>query len=109
MGDSWEHVITVESVGAGEPGVAYPRYVEGARRAPPEDVGGMPGFEDFVQAIGNRRNPRHRELIDWHHECYGEAFDPDTVDELAAKLRIGAIAKRRRAGKASGARRARTR
>jgi hypothetical protein len=43
MGDNWEHDITVEAVEEGQPGVKYPRYVDGARRAPPEDVGGTPG------------------------------------------------------------------
>lgn len=101
MGDSWEHEIIVEAVEAGASGVKYPRYVEGARRAPPEDIGGMPGFHEFLEAIANPRHPRHGEAIEWHRECYGEAFNPDTFDERAARLRIGQIAKWRAAGKAS--------
>lgn len=101
MGDSWEHVVTVEAIESGESGVKYPRYVDGARRAPPEDVGGAPGFDAFLQAIADPKHSEHREASEWHHECYGEAYDPDAIDELAAKLRIGDIAKRRAAGKAS--------
>jgi hypothetical protein len=37
MGDNWHHVIIVEEIGEGCEGVKYPRYVAGARRAPPED------------------------------------------------------------------------
>jgi hypothetical protein len=101
MGDSWEHFITIEAVEAGQPAVKYPRYVDGARRAPPEDVGGIPGFEAFLEAIADAKHPEHREAIEWHHGCYGEAFNPNTIDELTAKLRIGEIAKRCAAGKAA--------
>jgi hypothetical protein len=107
MGDNWEHVITLEAIRAGEPGAKYPRYVEGERRAPPEDCGGTPGFEAFLEAIASPKHHEHREVTEWHHECYGEPFDPDTIDERNAKFRIAAIAKRRAAGKASQAKKSR--
>src|SRR3546814_18755297 len=101
MGDNWEHIVTIEAVEDGAPGVKYPRYVDGERRAPPEDVGGTPGFEEFLEAVSNPRHPQHGEANEWHLGCYGEPFDPEAIDELTAKLRIGDIAKRRAAGKTS--------
>jgi len=101
MGDDWHHVVSIESVGPGEPGMEYPRYVGGARRCPPEDVGGIPGFENFLDAIANADHPEHQEMTNWHSAGYRTAFDPEIVDELAAKRRIGAIANRRAAGKAA--------
>jgi len=103
MGDSWEHIVTVEAIEDGQPATKYPRYVDGERRAPPEDCGGTPGFEAFLDAIANPKHPEHKDATEWHRGCYGHAFDPDTIDELDAKLAIGAIAKRRAAGKASQA------
>ena len=105
MGDNWEHVVTVEAVEDGEPGTKYPRYVDGERRAPPEDVGGTPGFEAFLDAIAKPRSRDHKEAVQWHRGCYGEDFVPDKINELVTKLRIGDIAKRRAAGKASFAKR----
>lgn len=105
MGDNWEHFVTVEAVEDGEPGTKYPRYVDGERRAPPEDVGGTPGFEAFLDAIAKPRSRDHKEAVQWHRGCYGEDFEPEELEELAAKLRIGDIAKRRAAGKASFAKR----
>lgn len=49
MGDNWHHVIAIEAVRQGQPDIKYPRYIDGARRAPPEDVGGTPGFENFLE------------------------------------------------------------
>lgn len=105
MGDNWEHVVTVEAVEDGEPGTKYPRYVDGERRAPPGDVGGTPGFEAFLDVIAKPRSRDHKEAAQWHRGCYGEDFVPDKINELVAKLRIGDIAKRRAAGKASFAKR----
>lgn len=101
FGDDWEHRITVEAVEEGAPGVAYPRFVDGARRGPPEDVGGPPGYAEFLRAATNPRHRRHKEVIAW----YGGAYDPDDIGDFAVRLRIGRIAKRRRAGKRAYARR----
>mgnify|MGYP001186338559 CR=1 FL=1 len=105
MGDSWHHIVTIEAAQPGEPDTKYPRYVDGDRRAPPEDCGGTPGFETFLEAIANPKHPEHAEVVEWHHGCYGHAFDPDTIDERNIRWRMGQIAKRRAAGKASYAKR----
>jgi hypothetical protein len=68
-----------------------------------EDCGGTPGFEAFLEAIANPKHPDHKEMTSWHQGCYGQAFDPDAINEREAKFRIAAIAKRRTAGKASQA------
>lgn len=101
MGDNWEHLLTVEAVGDGQPNVKYPRHVDGERRAPPKDVGGTPGFETFLEAIAHPGHPEHKEATDWHFGCYGAAFEPASFEERAAKLRIGAIARRRATGQAA--------
>ena len=101
MGDNWEHLLTVESIREGESGTKFPRYLEGARRAPPEDVGGAPGFEAFLDAIRDPEHSDHREAVEWHLGCYGETFNPESFDEVNAKLGVGSIAKRRAAGKKS--------
>lgn len=99
MGDNWHHSIVIEAIGPGQPDTKYPRYIDGARRGPPEDCGGTPEFENFLDAVANPKHPDHAELIDWYAQCYGATYDPHTIDELVTKLRIGSIAKRRAAGK----------
>lgn len=101
MGDSWHHSIAIEAVEQGQPDTKYPRYVDGARRCPPEDIGGVPGFENFLDAIADPFHEDHAELTEW----YDGAFDPVTLDELVTKRRVAAIAIRRSAGKAAFAKR----
>src|SRR5947209_630373 len=57
FGDDWRHSVTIESVTAADPTLDYPRFIDGSRRAPPEDVGGIPGFEEFLDAMTNPRHP----------------------------------------------------
>lgn len=97
MGDSWRHTVVVETVEPGEHDTQYPRFVAGERRCPPEDVGGSPGFELFLEAMSDPAHGEHQQLRQW----YGGPFDPDDIDKLATKRAVAAIATRRHAGKAA--------
>jgi hypothetical protein len=76
FGDSWEHDVVVEGILQAEKSTRHPRCLDGQRACPPEDVGGVPGYSDFVKAIRNPRNPEHAEMLAW----VGGAFDPDKFD-----------------------------
>ena len=51
FGDNWRHDLFIEEVRDGEPDVDYPVFVDGERRGPPEDVGGVTGFMEFLEAM----------------------------------------------------------
>jgi len=76
MGDSWEHLVLIEKLLAADPAASYPRLIDGAGRCPPEDVGGIPGFYEFLDAITDPHHPDHKDRIDW----YGGPFDPHNMD-----------------------------
>ena len=50
-------------------------YLEGEGRCPPEDVGGIPGFEQFLEIMQDKSDPERDSYIEW----YGSVFDPYTV------------------------------
>jgi hypothetical protein len=57
-----------------------PRCVAGSRAGPPEDCGGIHGFEAFLEAIANPRHPEHAQLVEWSGGEYNpDAFDPARV------------------------------
>ena len=62
MGDNWEHIVTLEALEDSEAGTKYPRYVEGEHRAPPEDCGGTPGFEVFLDAVTDPSHSEHEDV-----------------------------------------------
>jgi len=85
FGDSWEHVLLVEKALPPEPGQQYPVCVKGKRARPPEDVGGVWGYSDFLEAIQNPDHSEHDEYLEW----VGGEFDPEAfdLDEINAALR----------------------
>lgn len=93
FGDNWQHTITIEATTDAAPAVEYPRYIDGAGRAPPENVGGVPGFNLFLEAMADPQHEEHRDLMRW----YGRPFDPESIEEIRA--RIDKLARRRTLGK----------
>ncbi|MEI4234482.1 plasmid pRiA4b ORF-3 family protein [Roseovarius sp. D22-M7] len=92
FGDNWRHRITVGEVRQGDAGVEYPRFIAGARRAPPEDVGGITGFEEFLEAVSDPEHEDHERMLEW----YGKPFDPEDIDERRLHMIIEDFAARRR-------------
>ena len=100
LGDNWRHVVTIEAVEPPAPAQRYPRFVDGARRCPPEDVGGVIGYYEFLEAVRAARHPEHRRMLEW----YGGPYDPDDLDLPLIRRRVGLLANRRAAGQAAYAR-----
>lgn len=75
MGDSWEHGIVLEKRLSVDPGTAYPVCTGGERACPPEDCGGIGGFYDLLDALGDPTHEQHDELLDW----VGDDYDPDAL------------------------------
>ncbi len=96
FGDDWRHSVIIENVTAADPTLDYPRFIDGSRRAPPEDVGGIPGFEEFLDAMTKPHHPEHQRLTEW----YGGSFDPDDLNLPVISGRISKLARRRALGKA---------
>ena len=76
FGDGWELAIRIEALAAAQDSVLYPRLLEAKGRCPPEDVGGPPGYAEFLQALSDPEDEQHAETLEW----IGEDFDPHVVD-----------------------------
>jgi hypothetical protein len=83
FGDGWQHEVVLEEVTESEPGIRYPRCIEGARACPPEDVGGVYGFADYVEAITNPSHSEHDDYLEWNGP-----FDPAEFDAAKATQRM---------------------
>lgn len=73
FGDGWIHTVDLEAVLPRKKGKHYPVCVGGERACPPEDCGGVPGYEDFLRAINDPEDEDHDRLLEW----VGAGFDPD--------------------------------
>jgi hypothetical protein len=77
FGDGWEHQIVLEKVTSSAAGdETLPRCIKAVRQCPPEDVGGLHGFYEFLEAMEDMAHPEHIDVREW----FGEWFDPEFVD-----------------------------
>ena len=76
FGDSWSHEVLFEEFTPAVPGRQYPLCLEGKLACPPEDVGGVWGFYEFLEALADPKHERHEELLEWSGPFDPEKFDP---------------------------------
>ncbi len=76
FGDSWEHILQLEKILLREKNADYPRCINGKRACPPEDCGGVWGYEEFLEAIKNPKHKEHKDMLEW----IGGEFDPEHFD-----------------------------
>jgi Plasmid pRiA4b ORF-3-like protein len=79
FGDGWEHQIVLEKVLPVEPETQYPCCIKGKRNCPPEDIGGIWGYQNFVAAVQDENHPEHAESLE-QLEWIGGDFDPEWFD-----------------------------
>ncbi|QDU59422.1 Plasmid pRiA4b ORF-3-like protein [Planctomycetes bacterium Pan216] len=75
FGDSWEHEVILEGWLPLDNNVRYPRCLEGARACPPEDVGGIWGYDEYLEILADPSHERHQWMLMW-----GGPFDPEAFD-----------------------------
>jgi hypothetical protein len=86
-GDDWRHYIEVTGV-LDECTGALPAFLGGEGDAPPKDVGGIPGFANFLEAMDDPENEDHEGMKEWALEQKWVPFDPElTARRLEYALR----------------------
>ena len=76
FGDGWEHEVLFEGSPPLAKGKKYPLCLEGERSCPPEDVGGVWGYAEYLEALADQKHERHEEFIEWSGPFDPENFDP---------------------------------
>jgi len=76
FGDGWEHEIVLEKILPAEIGIQYPLCIAGERACPPEDCGGVPGYEYLLEIISDPKHEEYEERLEW----LGEEFNPENFD-----------------------------
>lgn len=82
FGDDWSHTVTLKKIDEDGEDELLPRCLDGARNCPPEDVGGLPGYLNFIKIMANSRLPEYEEMVDWYGGIYdAERFRLEIVNE----------------------------
>ena len=84
FGDSWNHDITLEKILPVVKSVKYPVCIAGKMHCPPEDCGGVWGYENLLEILKNPQHEEYEDMIEWleDDEYDPEEFDIEEVNEL---------------------------
>ncbi|MEK6734340.1 MAG: plasmid pRiA4b ORF-3 family protein, partial [Pseudomonadota bacterium] len=64
FGDDWSHEILFEKILPAEAQVKYPRCIDGENACPPEDCGGVWGYEEMLEIIQDPKHPEYQNRLD---------------------------------------------
>ena len=73
FGDNWEHKITLEKILPFTTTQKLPVCIKAVRACPPEDVGGIWGYEELLETLADKEHPEYKEMLEW----VGENFQPE--------------------------------
>ncbi|MBN2852801.1 MAG: plasmid pRiA4b ORF-3 family protein [Clostridia bacterium] len=84
-GDDWNIRITVNDSNLMTERL-YPVCVMGEGDAPPEDVGGEPGFKSFIRIMNNQEHPEFNDMKTWAMSQHYQSFDIDRINKRIRHL-----------------------
>lgn len=79
--DNWEHLVTLEKILPSEKDQRYPWCLKGKRACPPEDCGGIWGYEDLLDILSDPKHEEYADRLEWlGGEFDSEGFDPKDIE-----------------------------
>lgn len=92
FGDGWEHKLIIEEITEDKrEGERYPCCITGERACPPEDCGGVNGYERFLEVLKTGKDPWNedvKELKEWLGDWGPEKFNIIKINKEILKIRI---------------------
>ncbi|MFZ4616162.1 MAG: plasmid pRiA4b ORF-3 family protein [Rectinemataceae bacterium] len=89
FGDGWVHDILVLSSSKRQEDGERVDLLDGSRAAPPEDCGGVPGYEDILEILARmpgKRTEEEREFLAWT-----DGWDPERFRLVEVRLELGRL------------------
>lgn len=76
FGDGWEHKILLEKIRPFDKSNKSPSCIKGKRACPPEDCGGIWGYQELLDTLNDPKDPEYESMLEW----IGGEFDSETID-----------------------------
>lgn len=82
FGDYWKHDISLVEILEDYVGFS-PICIAGEGACPPEDIGGILEYKEFLKIINDKDHPEYKRLIIWvKNNSYKETFDNDDINYI---------------------------
>ena len=87
FGDDWRHEVVLEGILPAESALKHPLCLAGERRCPPEDVGGVHGYERFLEVILDPKHKEYELMVGWAGGHFIDEFDMKAANRKLSKMR----------------------
>jgi hypothetical protein len=94
FGDSWDHEIVVELHTTAKDGENYPACITGEGACPPEDCGGVGGYQHLRQVLADPEDDEHQDMLRWLGLATAADFNPAVLDLPHINARLAAVSLR---------------
>lgn len=84
FGDSWMHTIVLEKISPILGNEMLPLCIEGERNSPPDDSGGVYGYENLLEILADKSHEEYEETKAW----VGKGFNPEKCNILSINKKL---------------------
>lgn len=86
FGDYWKHDVVMEEI-IEDYMYDYPICIEAEGNCPPEDIGGMEEYIEFLEVINDKNHPDYKNVALWaRQQNYKEIFDIESTNILMKEM-----------------------
>jgi hypothetical protein len=89
FGDDWEHDIILEAILPADAGVTGSVCTAGKGACPPEDCGGVWGYEELKATLADPDAEEHDNMLEWLGLASGDGFNPKEFSAEKVNRRLG--------------------
>ena len=75
---NWQHYLETEEI-IEDYKSNKPTFLEGVGTAPPEDVGGVGAFDEFMEIISNSEHEDYDSMLEWAESQRFKEYDPEEI------------------------------
>jgi len=86
FGDDWHFTIQLEAI-VDDYYFGFPTLLDGAETAPPEDVGGISGFYEFLEIYNDESCPEHEAAKEWVDGLLFKTYDHDVINDRLKRVK----------------------
>ena len=88
FGDGWEHEVKLEKVLPPDAGFKHPVCLAGANACPPDDCGGIGGYDNLLAILADPKHPQYRQSREWlGRKWEAERFSLDEINRRLKRLK----------------------
>lgn len=88
FGDDWQHELMLEDILVKTPRGRYPKCIDGYGACPPEDCGGIWGYEELLEVLEDPRHDQYEDMKMWlsNHVKNYWPYEPERFDAKQVKF-----------------------